>query len=241
MNTKTDLIGDIVAQDFRTAAIFKKHHIDFCCKGGRTIQEACEHKNINPELLYNEIENLSKGNDSQIDFNNWELDLLADYIEKTHHRYVTEKIPILQAFLEKLAKVHGDRHPELLEIKSLFDASAQDLSAHLKKEELVLFPFIRNMVKAKLEQLPLPQPHFGTIENPIAMMKEEHSVEGERLRKIAELTDEYLPPADACNTYKVTFAMLQEFEDDLHRHIHLENNILFPKAIAMEEQLRVNG
>ncbi|MFB9119600.1 iron-sulfur cluster repair di-iron protein [Bergeyella porcorum] len=241
MNTKTDLIGDIVAQDFRTAAIFKKHHIDFCCKGGRTIQEACEHKNINPELLYNEIENLPKDNDSQIDFNNWELDLLADYIEKTHHRYVTEKIPILQAFLEKLAKVHGDRHPELLEIKSLFDASAQDLSAHLKKEELVLFPFIRNMVKAKLEQLPLPQPHFGTIENPIAMMKEEHSVEGERLRKIAELTDEYLPPADACNTYKVTFAMLQEFEDDLHRHIHLENNILFPKAIAMEEQLRVNG
>ncbi|WOC50662.1 iron-sulfur cluster repair di-iron protein [Bergeyella porcorum] len=241
MNTKTDLIGDIVAQDFRTAAIFKKHHIDFCCKGGRTIQEACEHKNISPELLYNEIENLPKGNDSQIDFNNWELDLLADYIEKTHHRYVTEKIPILQAFLEKLAKVHGDRHPELLEIKSLFDASAQDLSAHLKKEELVLFPFIRNMVKAKLEQLPLPQPHFGTIENPIAMMKEEHSVEGERLRKIAELTDEYLPPADACNTYKVTFAMLQEFEDDLHRHIHLENNILFPKAIAMEEQLRVNG
>lgn len=241
MNTKTDLIGDIVAHDFRTAAIFKKHHIDFCCKGGRTIQEACEHKNINPELIYNEIENLPKGTDSQIDFNSWELDLLADYIEKTHHRYVTEKIPILQAFLEKLAKVHGDRHPELLEIKSLFDASAQDLSAHLKKEELVLFPFIRNMVKAKLEQLSLPQPHFGTVENPIAMMKEEHSVEGERLRKIAELTDEYLPPADACNTYRVTFAMLQEFEDDLHRHIHLENNILFPKSIAMEEQLRVNG
>ncbi|AZA60145.1 iron-sulfur cluster repair di-iron protein [Chryseobacterium sp. Ch-15] len=239
MNTQTDFIGDIVAEDFRTAAIFKKYGIDFCCKGGRTIEEACGPRNLDSDQIYSDIENLPKTDGNSIDFNSWPLDLLADYVEKTHHRYVEEKTPVLQQFLDKLCKVHGALHPELFEIRDLFFASAQDLASHMKKEELMLFPFIKNMVRAQIEGMAIPQPPFGSVENPVNMMKHEHTVEGERLRKIAELTDEYTPPADACNTYKVTFAMLQDFENDLHKHIHLENNILFPKAIQLEKEFSV--
>ena len=239
MNTQTDFIGDIVAADFRTAAIFKKYGIDFCCKGGRTIEEACSPKSLDKDQIYSDIENLPKTDGNSIDFNSWPLDLLADYVEKTHHRYVEEKTPVLQQFLDKLCKVHGGAHPELFEIRDLFFASAQDLAAHMKKEELILFPFVKNMVKAKISNEAIQQPHFGTVENPVNMMKHEHTVEGERLRKIADLTNEYTPPADACNTYKVTFAMLQDFENDLHKHIHLENNILFPKSIELEKEFSV--
>ncbi len=241
MNTKTDHIGQIVAEDFRTAAIFKKHGIDFCCRGGRTIEEACDKKNINAESIFQEIENLPKNDGSSIDFTSWPLDLLVDYIEKKHHRYAEEKTPIIQAFLDKLCNVHGGRHPELFEIRDLFNESAHDLSAHFKKEELVLFPFIKSMVKAKFEGTAILQPQFGTVENPVNMMMQEHTAEGDRLQKIAELTDGYNPPADACNTYKVTFAMLKEFENDLHQHIHLENNILFPKSIQLENEFAVES
>ena len=133
---------------------------------------------------------------------------------------------------------HGDRHPELFEINRIFNESARDLASHFQKEENVLFPFIESLVKAQQSGEPLGEIHFGTVENPIAMMMHEHSVEGDRFEEIVKLTNGYTPPADACNTYKVTFAMLQEFENDLNRHIHLENNILFPKAIALEKQLR---
>ena len=133
---------------------------------------------------------------------------------------------MLLQFLDKLCRVHGERHPELFEINRIFNESARDLESHFKKEEGVLFPFIESLVP------------FGTVENPIAMMMHEHSTEGERFEEIVKLTNNYTPPADACNTYKVTYQMLQEFETDLNRHIHLENNILFPKAIALEKQLR---
>ena len=238
MEIKSKHIGEIVAEDFRTAAIFKKHGIDFCCKGGRTVDEACETKNLNPDEIFREINNLPGDNNGSIDFKSWALDLLADYVEKTHHRYVEEKTPIIQAFLEKLCKVHGDRHPELFEIRELFDESAKDLAAHMKKEELILFPFIRNLVKMKLRGSDFEFPPFGTVENPVNMMKHEHTIEGERFRKIGEKSDEFTPPADACNTYRVTFAMLQDFENDLHKHIHLENNILFPNSISLENELR---
>lgn len=238
MDIKNELIGDIVAKDFRTAAIFKKNQIDFCCRGGRTIEDACADKNINPQAIYDEIENLNIKQDNTIDFNAFPLDLLADYVEKTHHRYVEEKTPVLLTFLDKIRKVHGEHHPELFEVYELFEASSRDLAAHLKKEELILFPFIRKMIKAKISGEKLEQPHFGTVENPVNMMKEEHTVEGDRMRKIAELTNEFQPPADACNTYQVAFAMLQDFENDLHKHIHLENNILFPKSLQLEESFK---
>ncbi|MBF6608713.1 MAG: iron-sulfur cluster repair di-iron protein [Flavobacterium sp.] len=232
-------IGEIVAEDFRTAAVFSKYGIDFCCKGNRTLEEVCEKKNVSVNTLTEELTRAASdlsGNGT--DYQSWPSDLLIDYIEKKHHRYVEEKSPVLIQYLNKLCKVHGERHPELFTIHDLFYESAGELAAHMKKEELMLFPFIKKMIKAKAGNLPLENPHFGTVENPVAMMKDEHTTEGERFEEIAKLTDNYTPPADACSTYRVTFAMLQEFEQDLHTHIHLENNILFPRAIAMEKELR---
>lgn len=228
-------IGEYVAKDFRTAAIFSKYGIDFCCKGNRTIEEASEKKNLDSVQIEKEVTQLLESkSDGAIDFKSWPSDLLIDYIEKTHHRYVEEKSAVLVAFLDKLCKVHGHNHPELFEINELFIGCANELAQHMEKEETILFPFIKKMENAIRTRQAIEQPHFGTVENPIAMMKHEHENEGDHFVKIAELTDNYTPPADACNTYKVTFAMLQEFEQDLHKHIHLENNILFPKAIEME-------
>lgn len=230
-------IGSIVASNYKTASVFQKFGIDFCCKGGRTIKEACEAKQINAEAVEDEVLSILAEKESQAtDYNSWPLDLLTDYIEKKHHRYVTEKVPVLNAYLNKIYKVHGDKHPELLEIFNLFTASAHELMMHMKKEELMLFPFIRKMVQAENEGLTLNAPQFGTVQNPIKMMMQEHENEGDRFQKISELTNTYTPPEDACATYKVAFATLKEFEEDLHTHIHLENNILFPKAIALEEK-----
>ena len=235
MLTQEKTIGDFVAENFRTAEVFKKYHIDFCCKGGRTVEEACDNKKVSPQQIYQELEEIVNRKSEDIDFNSWPLDLLADYVEKTHHKYVEEKSAMLIPYLNKLCKVHGERHPELFEINELFIGSAQDLAAHMKKEELILFPFIKQMVEAKKNGEALPAPRFGTVENPVAMMKHEHEAEGERFVKIAELTHNYEFPDDACGTYQVTYRMLEDFQNDLHKHIHLENNILFPKAIAMEK------
>lgn len=232
----SQVIGDLVAQNYKTASVFKKFKIDFCCNGNRTISEACERKNLDAKVLINELNHTITNQEQNIDFNNWELDLLADYIEKTHHRYVVSKIEEIKPFLNKVVRVHGEHNPELKEIELLFNQSAQELTQHMQKEEMVLFPFIRNMISSKIEQKPLLFPHFGSVENPIAMMKHEHQNEGERFEKIAELSNNYTPPLHACNTYRVTYALLKEFEDNLHQHIHLENNILFPKAIELEKE-----
>ena len=230
-------IGEYVAKDFRTAAIFSKYGIDFCCKGNRTIEEACEKTGVDTDQLMNQINTvLATKNDSAIDFKTWPLDLLADYIEKTHHRYVEEKTQILLPFLDKLCKVHGANHPELFEINELFIGCAGELAQHMKKEELMLFPFIKKMAKAALTEEQIAKPQFGTVKNPIAMMMEEHETEGDRFVKIAALTNNYTPPADGCSTFRVTYAMLADFEQDLHKHIHLENNILFPSAMLLEKK-----
>ncbi|WP_430613524.1 iron-sulfur cluster repair di-iron protein [Flavobacterium sp. JP2137] len=231
-------IGEIVAQDYRTAAIFSKHGIDFCCKGHRTIEEVCEKKTLDSNRLLEVLDEvLAHQTSSSIDYKTWPLDLLTDYVEKTHHRYIEEKTPVLLQFLNKLSRVHGQNHPELLEVEQLFKESAQELAVHLKKEELILFPFVRKMVGAQIGNEKIQAAHFGSVENPVAMMMEDHDHEGERFRKIAGITNNYTPPSDACNTYKITYAMLEEFERDLHKHIHLENNILFPQSIELEKRM----
>jgi len=237
--TEKSIIGELVAEDYRTASVFKKHKIDFCCQGNRTIGEACDKNKVDPAGFLKDLETARHTADSgHQDFQNWPIDLLADYIEKKHHSYVEEKTQEIVPFLYKVARVHGVRHPELLKIEAEFQEAKGALAAHMKKEEFILFPFIRKMVQAEKDGKALDPPHFGTVENPVAMMKHEHDVEGERFRTIASLSNDYTPPEDACNTYRVTFALLKEFEEDLHMHIHLENNILFPKAIAREKSLR---
>jgi regulator of cell morphogenesis and NO signaling len=227
-------VGETVAQDYRTASVFQSHGIDFCCKGGRSIGEVCENKNIATATLLEELsEAIASQEKIAEDYRSWPLDLLADYVEKKHHRYVAAKSPELMQYLDKLCKVHGGRHPELFEIRDEFAHVANELALHMHKEEMILFPFVRSLAS---EKQPTPAP-FGSVENPINMMKHEHIVEGERLAKIAELSNQYSAPADGCTTYRVAFAMLKEFEEDLHRHIHLENNIMFPRTIALEKRL----
>lgn len=231
-------IGKIVAENYKAAAVFKQYGIDFCCNGNRTIESACRKKQIDEEQLLAELqEAVTQKGTGEIDFKSFPLDLLADYIEKTHHRYVERKIREITPYLRRIVEVHGDNHPELLVVEQLFQQSAGDLTAHMKKEELMLFPTIRRLVQSQLSGRTTPETAPGSIAEMVARMEQDHEAEGDRFRHISELTDQYNPPADACNTYRVTFSLIDEFEEDLHRHIHLENNILFPKAIELEKTL----
>lgn len=236
--TEQSIIGELVAKDYRYATVFQRNKIDFCCQGNRTIEEACDKKKVSIEALLTELKAAKETTDASVtDFNSWPLDLLATYIEKKHHRYVETRITEIKPMLAKIVKVHGSNHPELLEVEELFLGSAGELTAHMKKEEFILFPFVKKLVAVQEGTTEMTPGHFGTVANPIEMMMEEHAAEGERFRKIAELTNDYTPPAGACTTYMVTFSLLKEFEQDLHLHIHLENNILFPKAIELEKTL----
>lgn len=239
--TKESNIGKLVAENYRYATVFKTVGIDFCCNGNRTIEDACTKSNIDIDELLINLEDAAAqgGSGGEIDYRTWPLDLLADYISKTHHRYVESKITEITPYLNKVMRVHGENHPELIEIGELFFQSAQELTSHMSKEEGILFPHIRNMVEAQISNSPLPETSFGDVKNPIEVMYMEHDNEGERFRQIAELSNNYTPPADACGTYRVTFSLIEEFENDLHKHIHLENNILFPKAIELEKAFAV--
>ena len=240
MNSLEDKeIGQFVAQDCRTAAVFSEYGIDFCCKGNRSLATVCEKNDIALDEILEKLNiAVSKEVNTSIDYKSWPLDLLATYIEKTHHKYVKEKVPALRQFLVKLCKVHGERHPELFKINTEFLTVAEELLQHMAKEEQVLFPQIKKLAGHLEDNTPVARAHFGTVKNPIAMMEHEHDSAGEIFRTIASLTNNYTPPVDGCTTYKVTFSMLSEFEKDLHLHIHLENNILFPEAIRLESKLK---
>ena len=244
MNYKKEpTIGALVAADYRVAAVFQKHDIDFCCNGNRSITDACGGDTDKIEAVKDGVREMGeltrRRPAAAIDYNSWPADLLADYIEKKHHRYVREHIPILKAYLEKICEVHGNCHPELFEIKSLFTGCAAELSAHMQKEESELFPFIRRMIQDPMPAPAIMPSPFGSVRNPIRRMIREHDAEGLRFRQIASLSGNYTAPADACNTYRVTYSLLHAFEQDLLIHIHLENNILFPKAAALETALGI--
>jgi regulator of cell morphogenesis and NO signaling len=222
-------VGSIVAENFRTAKVFTDYGIDFCCKGGVKLSDACEKKGVSLDKISADLEQAVKLQDEK-HYQEFGMTDLVDHIITVHHKYVEATIPSLKFYTEKIAKVHGDNHPELLVIRDEFAKTADALTTHMKKEEFILFPYIKAMESAKNDHYPLSPAHFGDIQNPITMMEEEHETEGDRFRRISELSNNYTPPSDACQTYKVAFAMLQEFEADLHTHIHLENNILFPEA-----------
>lgn len=232
-------IGEIVRDDYRTAEVFKKFNIDFCCGGKKTIEEVCSTNNISVGEFTNALsETLNKtGFDKGYNFKDWEPDFLANYIVNVHHKYVAENIPLLLEFTQKIVRVHGERHPELQQIAGLFADVATELQHHMMKEERILFPYIAKLQAAfKSKSTPGPSP-FGTVRNPIAMMEMEHDNAGSLLKQMREISSNYKLPEDACGAYTVTYQKLDEFENDLRQHIHLENNILFPRAIELEEQL----
>lgn len=236
-NNKT--VAEIVAEDYRTAKILESYKIDFCCNGNKKLDDVLKEKNLDPEKIITELASVkTQNNNGTIDFKSLPLDLLADYIVKKHHRYMEERTPEIKQYLSKLCQVHGSNHPELFEINEQFNQSAGELAMHMKKEELILFPYIKRMVAAKLKNEKVKQPQFGTVENPIKAMMSEHDIEGERFKKISELSNNYTTPDDGCNTYRLTYSLLKEFEEDLHIHVHLENNILFPGAIELEKEMK---
>jgi regulator of cell morphogenesis and NO signaling len=236
-NQKT--ISTMVAEDYRKAEIFKRFGIDFCCGGKRTLEETCEKKGVSVDevtLALEALNNLPKLH-SEEDYNSWDLDVLAEHIVNKHHQYLNDNFALLHEFSTKVAKVHGNGSPEVIEIAELYKAIESELSMHMHKEEAILFPFITHLAKAQRDGVSIAPPPFGSIQNPIRMMEAEHDSAGDGLKRISELSNNYTPPSWACNTYRVLYAKLQEFENDLQLHIHLENNILFPKAIKLEEEL----
>ncbi|MGV3641659.1 MAG: iron-sulfur cluster repair di-iron protein [Adhaeribacter sp.] len=233
-----ETIGELVARDYRKAEVFKKYGVDFCCGGKKTVARACAEKGLDPALVEKELNALSDNPAARSqNFDAWDLGFLADYIENTHHTYVREAIPALSEYTSKIARVHGERHPELLEIARHFAAVAAELNAHMPKEERILFPYIRQLNQAAKTGTFLPRPAFGSIQNPINMMEMEHEAAGSSMEAIRQLSQQYTVPADGCTTYRLAFAKLQEFEADLFQHIHLENNLLFPKAVKLEQQV----
>lgn len=237
-NIKNKSVGDIVAEDYRAAGVFENHKIDFCCNGGRSLADVATEKGLDTNVLVEEIKKArAVGNGGATDYESWPLDLLADYIVKTHHRYSDAQITKIKPYLDKIVQVHGDRHPELAQIQEVFNQIAGEISSHTKKEELMVFPFIKKLVNAKENNLPYENPKSRTVEDPVNMLRHEHDNQGDAFKKMAELSNDYTTPEDGCNTYRVTLNLLKEFQQDLHKHIHLENNILFPKAIELEKEL----
>ncbi len=233
-----ETLGQIATKDLRKAQIFKKYGLDFCCGGKKTVKQACAEKGLDVAQIEKELQQADKVAPSRpLPYNEWALDFLADYIVNTHHSYVKKSLPDLMTYAAKVAKVHGDHHPELLPIYKLVAAVNSELTAHLVKEEQVLFPYIKELVLSKNNASP-KQSSFDSVRGPINMMEMEHEMVGKNMEEIRALSANYSLPEDACASYSLLYKMLEEFEDDLHTHIHLENNILFPKALTLEKELR---
>lgn len=233
-----ETMGQIAAMDLRKAQVFQKYGLDFCCGGKKTVKEACAEKGLDVTKVEQELQAADKMPASRpIPYSNWDLDFLADYIVNTHHSYVLKTLPNLLSYAAKVKDVHSMQHPELIRINQLVKEINAELLAHMVKEEKVLFPYIKALATAEKNTEPLQAAHFGTVQNPINMMEMEHELVGKNVEEIRTLSQNFLLPADGCASYSLFYKMLEEFEEDLHLHIHLENNILFPKALEIEKQL----
>lgn len=220
-------VGEIVAEDYRTAQVLRSYGLDFCCGGGRTLEKACTSKKVEIDTVIGELESLKKADGSEHNYNDWSLDFLADYIVNNHHSFVRKMLPELAFYAEKVSRVHGDRDPKLKEIRELVYVLQAEMMAHLKKEEEDLFPQIRQLVRDN---------KTGSVKEAIVeALEDEHDSAGEIMANIEALTNRFTPPSHACSSYKVLFQNLEGFQEDLHKHVHLENNILFPKALKLEK------
>lgn len=228
-------LGEIVTADFRAAAVLEKYGLDFCCRGNRSLEQSCRDAGLRTDEVLHQLEAIeaSPSPDAPA-YSAWSPAALVEHIVTKHHAYVREALPVLLTHAGKIAKVHGERHPELIRVAQLVEQVAAEMTSHMMKEEHVLFPYIVELGAAAEAGRPAPFAPFGTVDNPIRMMEAEHESAGNAMFEIRELTDDYTVPADGCTTYAVCLRELDAFEKDLHLHVHLENNILFPKASALE-------
>ena len=230
----TKSLAQIVNNNHRAAMVFEKYHLDFCCKGKRSLQEACTEKELKIEEVISELQTTEQVNSSSsdVDYNRLSLAQLSEYIVLIHHSFVKKESPAILGYLQKVASKHGDRHPEMIKVLQLFTAVKEEMEHHMQKEESVLFPRIKEVEKIVNEGKEIIINHTYLL-SPINMMEQEHDHAGSLLAEIRNLTDNFTPPVDACTTYRLIYAALEAFELDLHRHVHLENNILFPKALKL--------
>lgn len=233
-------VGELAAADIRKAEVFKKYGLDFCCGGKKSLRQACEEKNINLSQIEKELQEVSQQRmpSKGFDFNRWEIDFLADYIYNEHHKYYYEEAPVIAGLMEKVVNHHCAAHPYLKNIAVWYSALREELDLHFTMEEKIFFPYIKQLAQAKRTNTPVTEGYVQDISEPLQMMEEDHEAAGQILCEINGLTNQYTPPEDACNSFTLLYHKLKTLEDDLHQHIHLENNILFPKAILLEKELK---
>lgn len=230
------MVGALVASDFRTTDVFTQYGIDYCCGGQKTIGQACAELGIHLETLMEKVTQAIQNSPLSEQFNHWTLDLLSDYIVKQHHRYAKNIIPRISVLMKTVIETHGKKHPELRAVGAIWQVISEDLVMHMQKEELTVFPYIRLLIQSTEKDVSIPPPVFGSVAELIYLMEEEHQLTGDQLVTLAELSNSFTPPADACNTYQILYTYLADFQAMTKMHVYLENNILFPKAIALEKE-----
>jgi regulator of cell morphogenesis and NO signaling len=236
MNT----IGELAVAMPEAIPILERLGIDYCCHGDQSVQKACNGVGIAPDELLHLISSETKPDVAPHPWEKEPLFALIRYIVNTHHVYTRSAVQTLQKLAARVRAEHGERHPELMVVERLAAELTTELIPHMLKEEQVLFPFVEKLEEAVQNEEEAPMPFFGTVQNPIRMMMLEHETAAEKLVELRSLTMDYTLPEDACPSYKALFARFIDLENDLHRHIHLENNILFPRAVQLEEDAQTN-
>jgi len=235
--TAEKTVRELAVENPAATRILEKLGIDYCCGGNQSLDEACRAANLPLDQVMDSLEMAEQPTRSAPKLHDWQREPLADlvaHINGTHHKYTREEIARLGPLFAKVCSVHGKNHPELVEISAIFAGLAQELTMHMMKEEMVLFPYIVRMEEAVIQNEPILPPPFGSVRNPVSMMEHEHDSAAAALRAMRQASKSYSAPPDACISYQTLYKALAEFEADLHQHIHLENNILFPRAVAME-------
>ena len=236
--TTEKTVRELALENPAATRVFEKLGIDYCCGGNQSLEQACRAANLPVDQILDSLEMAEQTTRAEQKVHDWQREMLGDlvaHIKSTHHKYTREEIARLGPLLEKVCSVHGKNHPELLQVRASFSGLAQELTMHMMKEEMVLFPHIIRLEEAVIQNEPILPPPFGSVQNPVSMMEHEHDSAGAVLRAMRQAGSGYAPPPDACISYQTLYKALAEFEADLHQHIHLENNILFPRAIAMEQ------
>jgi len=230
-------VGDFVAADYRAAEVFEKYGIDFCCGGQTSIEQACREQGVALETVLHDLEQIERAPGPAERHDQWALDFLSDYIVNQFHVYTKEMLPRVTEYVETVANVHGDTHPETLTIAALWPALKGELAMHMQKEELLLFPYIKRLVSSEAEGSTPRKPPFGTAAELIEKMEAEHDDAGSVLLEMEQASGGYVPPEDACPTFRTLYAYLKELDAATKKHVHLENNILFPKTIELERTI----
>ena len=231
-------VRELAVENPGATRLFERLGIDYCCGGNQTLEQACQGRNLSIDKVWDSLQAAQHSAEAGREDRNWQAEPLSNivaHITNTHHKYTRDEIARLGPLFAKVCSVHGANHPELLRLRDIFKGLSQELTTHLMKEEMVLFPYIIRMEEAVIEKAPILPPPFGSVQNPVSMMEHEHDSAGNALRTLREISRGYTAPPDACISYQTLYKALADLEANLHRHIHLENNILFPRAIEMEK------